>query len=169
MGWVGDLLKAGINATGNTITFNKAVKFANTATFESTTTVPDGTITTAKLSAGLQTKLLELTITDEDQTDGTSVVSIQATDVGGTDAAEAIMIHLWVSATELGAESAITGITVDTGTELTTITANAEALIVSSATGLIELTLDNGGAGSFWLNADFGGFITSKEITVTSV
>ena len=86
----------------------------------------------------------------------------------GTNFTEAGMVHLWTSSTELGSVSAITGITVDTGTALTTITSNGELLIVSNGTGLIELTLDNGGAGSFWLNADFGGFIFRQEVTVTA-
>jgi hypothetical protein len=152
--WVGDFMKAGIAVTEDQLTFNSDVEFDSAVDVGSTIILDD--------------HLYDLNVSAVDNGDGTANATIQAVNAEGTNMAEPMMIHLWTSDTELAAVSALTGITVDTGTELTTIAANGEALIVSDDTGLIELSLDNGGAGTFWLNADFGGFIFTDEITVTA-
>lgn len=68
MSWVGDLLRAGINATGSTIKVNKPIEMTDTVT------VPDRTVTSAKMALpSLQAVQATITYADFD-TDSTSVV-----------------------------------------------------------------------------------------------
>jgi hypothetical protein len=170
MSWVGDLLKAGINATGNTITFNKAVKFANTATFESTTTVPDNTITVAKLAAAVQDLLVELSIAAVDGTNGTATVTIQAKDAEGNDLADTVMLRVWTGGADDYGVDALTGITASTGTVVNSHTANGDVDVVTDENGTAVLAMNNGVAGSIYVWAAIQGRVyASGEIAITSV
>lgn len=110
---------------------------------------------------------LELTATDLE--DGTATLAIQAIAADGTDYAENVLVRFWVgTANDFGVD-AITDVAVDTGTVKQIITAEGENLLISDATGLIELTLDNNGAGTLYAWVEIGGNIyPSGAIVITA-
>lgn len=65
MTWVGDLLRAGINAAGSTITFDKPVEFAAATEFKSGITVPDGSFEGDSLALPAL-KIIQKTVTFAD-------------------------------------------------------------------------------------------------------
>jgi hypothetical protein len=121
-------------------------------------------LTTAYVAA-----LPSLDVSAVDGTDGTAALTVQALDVDGTDYEENVFTRIWVgTADDFGAD-AITGITATTGTLKEAVTANAEYLVISDATGTIELALDNGGAGTIYAWAEIGGKIyPSGAIVITA-
>lgn len=110
-----------------------------------------------------------LEIAAVDGTDGTAAVSIQAKSADGTDYAENVYTRVWLGTSDNFTAVAITDLAVSTGTVKEIVTAEAENILISDATGLIELTLDNNGAGSLYLWAEISGNIyASGEIVITS-
>jgi len=114
--------------------------------------------------------LPSLDVSAVDGTDGTAALTVQALDVDGSDYEENVFTRIWVgTADDFGAD-AITGITATTGTLKEAVTANAEYLVISDATGTIELALDNNGAGTIYAWAEIGGKIyPSGAIVITSI
>ena len=122
-------------------------------------------LTTAYVAA-----LPSLDVTAVDGTDGTATLTVQALDVDGSDYEENVLTRIWVGGADDFGADAITGITVSTGTSKEAVTANAEYLVISDATGTIELALNNGGAGTIYAWAEIGGKIyPSGAIVITSV
>lgn len=142
MSWYGDMLRAGIKSDAAHIELTKPLVAYN------------------------HHYLLDISYDDKE--DGTAEASIQITNAAGENVDEAMVVHMWISETELGAVHAITGITVDTGQTLTEVASDGELSVVSNSAGLIELTLDEDGAGTIFLNADIGGHVTSEEIEITT-
>ena len=110
-----------------------------------------------------------LEIVAEDGADGTADVSIQAKSADGTDYAEHVCTRVWLGTSDNFTAVAITDLAVSTGTVKEIVTAEAENILISDATGLIELTLDNNSAGSLYLWAEISGNIyASGEIVITA-
>jgi len=110
-----------------------------------------------------------LVISDTDGGDGKAAVSIQAKSADGTNYAEHVCTRVWVGTTDNFTAVEITGLTVDTGTVKQSIIAKADNILISNATGLIELTLDNDGAGTLYLWAEISGNIyASGAIVITT-
>jgi len=104
-----------------------------------------------------------------DGADGTAVLSVQAKSSDGTDYAENVLTRAWVGTADDFGVDAITGVTVDTGTSKEVVTSNAELLVISDATGLIELGLDNNGAGTIYAWVEIAGNIyPSGAIVITA-
>jgi len=95
-----------------------------------------------------------LEISDTDGENGTATVSIQAKSADGTNYAEHVCTRVWLGTTDNFGAVAINGLTVDTGTVKQSIIAKADNILISNATGLIELTLDNDGGGTLYLWAE---------------
>jgi len=109
-----------------------------------------------------------LEISAVDGTNGTAAVSIQAKSADGTKYAENVCTRVWLGTAENFTAVAITGLTVSTGTVKEIVTDEAENILISDATGLIALTLDNDGEGSLYLWAEISGNIyASGEIVIT--
>jgi len=110
-----------------------------------------------------------LEIAAVDGEDGTADVSIQAKSADGTDYAENVYTRVWLGTAENFTAVAITDLAVNTGTVKEIVAAEAENILISDATGLIELTLDNNSAGSLYLWAEISGNIyASGAIVITS-
>jgi len=110
-----------------------------------------------------------LEISAEDGADGTAAVSIQAKSADGTDYAEHVCTRVWLGTADDFGAVAITGLTVGTGTVKENVTDKAEYILISDATGLIGLTLNNGGAGTLYLWAEISGNIyASGAIVITA-
>jgi len=111
-----------------------------------------------------------LEVTAVDNTDGTATLTVQALAFDGTDLAASVLTRVWVgTADDLGVD-AITGITIATGTSKEVVTANAEYLVITDATGLAELTLNNGGAGTIYAWVESSSVIyPSGAIVITSI
>ena len=122
-----------------------------------------------ELSTAYVAALPSLDVSAVDGTDGTAALTVQALDVDGTDYEENVFTRIWVgTADDFGAD-AITGITATIGTLKEAVTANAEYLVISDATGTIELALNNGGAGTIYAWAEIGGKIyPSGAIVITA-
>jgi len=110
-----------------------------------------------------------LEISAVDGADGTADVSIQAKSADGTNYAEHVYTRVWVGTTNNFTAVAISDLTVSPGTVKQSIIAKADNILISDATGLIELTLDKGAAGSLYLWAEISGNIyASGEIVITA-
>lgn len=110
-----------------------------------------------------------LNVSAVDNAGGTATLTVQALNIDGTDYLENVLTRIWVGTADDFAAVAITGITVATGTSKETVTANAEYLVISDATGTITLTLNNGGAGTIYAWAEIGGSIyPSGAIVITA-
>jgi len=110
-----------------------------------------------------------LEISAVDGTNGTAAVSIQAKSADGTDYAENVCTRVWLGTSDDFTAVAIEDLAVSTGTVKEIVTAEAENILISDATGLIVLALDNDGAGSLYLWAEISGNIyASGEIVITA-
>jgi hypothetical protein len=110
-----------------------------------------------------------LEISAADGGDGSAAVTIQAKSADGTNYAENVCTRVWVGTSDNFTAVAIDGLTVDTGTVKESVTSKAENILISGATGLIVLTLNNTDAGSLYLWAEISGNIyASGAIVITS-
>jgi dienelactone hydrolase len=160
--WVGDFLKAGIAVTEDKLTFNSDVEFDGDVTLDG------GDLAAASLSDTLQDQLKTLTITDADQEDGTSHVTIQVKDAGGNDLADVTMIRAWTSNSTLGAPVAITGISATTGTVINSHTANGDIDAITDVNGTLVLDCNNGGAGTIHVMGVVNDEVTAEEVVITA-
>jgi hypothetical protein len=113
--------------------------------------------------------LPSLDVSAVDGTDGTATLTVQALDVDASDYEENVLTRIWVGGADDFGADAITDITVVDGTSKEAVTANAEYLVISDATGTITLTLNNGGAGTIYAWAEIGGKIyPSGAIVITA-
>ena len=100
---------------------------------------------------------------------GTGTVTIQAKDAAGNDLATAIMARTWIGTADDYGKDALTDYSVSTGTEKEEVTANAEYLAISDGSGTIVMAVDNGGAGTVYAWAEFGGRVyASGAISLTA-
>ena len=104
-----------------------------------------------------------------DNTDGTATLTIQALDAVAGDFAANVLTRVWVGTADDFGVDAITGITVATGTSKEVITASAELLVITDATGTAVLTLNNLIAGTIYAWAEIGGVVyASGAIVITA-
>jgi predicted RecA/RadA family phage recombinase len=128
-----------------------------------------GSVTEAILAASVQDRIAQLSVSATDNGDGTATLTIQAQDAGGNSLADNVFVRTWVGGADDFGVDAITGVTASTGTVVHSHTANGDVDVVTDATGLAELALDNGGAGSIYAWCELGGRIyASGEIAITS-
>jgi len=139
MSWVGDLLRAGIDAKGDTIKFSKPVAE------------------------------VDLTISDADQGDGTTDVTLQVTDGAGNSLSDNFMLRVWTGGGDDFGVDALTGITASTGTIVDSTTANGDIDLVTDENGTAVLAMDNNGAGSIYVWVALQSHVyESGELTITS-
>lgn len=131
--------------------------------------IADDAVSSEHLDDGLQDSLPTLALSAVDGTNGTAAVTIQVKDADGNDLAQVSKVHVWTDDTEFGAPTAITGLTAATGTVISSLTANADLLVVSDATGEIVLTANNAGAGTIYIMAEVNGKVYSLEVVITSI
>ena len=131
--------------------------------------IADGAVTVPKCDSAILDLIPGLDISAVDGGDGTAAVTIQITSLTGFNLAVHGMVRVFTSAAEWGAPAAVTAFTVDTGTLVNVQTADAELDVLTDETGLAELTLDNGGAGTVYVAVVLDGIAVSSgaiEITV---
>src|SRR6056297_3112139 len=121
------------------------------------------------LAASVQDRIAQLSVSATDNEDGTATLSIQAQDAGGNSLADNVFVRAWVGGADDYGVDAITGVTASTGTLVNSHTSNGDVDVVTDATGLAELALDNNGAGSIYVWCALGGRIyASGEIAITA-
>lgn len=148
MSWVGDLLRAGINAKSASIKFTKPLEF------DTSVALPQA----------------KLALSAEDQTDGTADVTIQVQDPAGNDLAVSAFVRVWTGGADDYGVDALTGISATTGTVLNSDTANGDVDVVTDSNGTAVLAMNNGTAGSIYVWAAYQGQVfETGEVTITSV
>ena len=130
-------------------------------------TVDDGVIDAANLATAQQDQIAYLTIAGADlESAGTGTVTIQLKDAAGNDLAARALVRTWIgTADDFGAD-ALTDYSVSTGTQKEEVTADAEYLAITDATGLIVMAVDNGGAATNYAWASVGGRIVATGAVV---
>ncbi len=117
----------------------------------------------------IETKLgSSATITPGAETSNVIVAAIQLNDNSGKKVAVARQVTVWISDTAGAVPSgtAPNGATsITTGTVLSITTAKVLFNVISDATGLINLSIGESTAKSFYVNVSHGGAITSKIVT----
>lgn len=100
---------------------------------------------------------------------GTGTITIQLLDLAGDALAGRILVRTWIgTADDFGAD-ALTDYSVTTGTEKEEVTANAEYIAITDATGKIVMAIDAGGADSVWAWAETDGrIVASGEVVLTA-
>lgn len=113
---------------------------------------------------------LSLTVTGADAASaGTGTITIQVVDANGVATTDRVLVRTWIgTANDYGAD-ALTDYSVATGTQKEEVTANAEYLAITDATGKIVMDVDAGGADSVWAWAEVDGdIIASGEVVLTA-
>jgi len=135
-----------------------------------TTAIASGVIAPADLQAALADRIGYITVTGADLASaGTGTVTIQLKDAAGSDLAAAALVRTWIGTADDYGPDALTDYSVSTGTSKEEVTANAEYLAITDASGTIVMAVDNGGAGSVYAWAEVGGrIVASGEIVLTA-
>jgi len=120
-------------------------------------------------ASGLEDRIVYLTLTGADDADGTGSLTVQAKDGAGNNLSANVLARVWIgTANDYGAD-ALTGFTSTTGTTKETVTANAELLVISDASGTIVCDVNNGGAGTLYAWAECSGQVfASGAISITA-
>jgi len=120
------------------------------------------------LSASVQDRIAQLSVSAADNADGTGTLTVQAQDAGGNDLADNVLTRIWVGTADDLGKDAINSMTIATGTEKEEVTANAEYLAITTDAGLAEVTLDLTADGSVYAWCELGGRIySSGEIAIS--
>jgi hypothetical protein len=147
MSWVGDLLRAGINAKADSLKITKPLEF----------------------DTGVELPKAKVSLSAADQTDGTADLTVQIQDPAGNDLAISGFVRVWTGGADDYGVDALTGITATTGTIVESTTANGDLDVVTDANGTAVLALNNGGAGSIYVWAAYQGQVfETGEVTITS-
>lgn len=129
-----------------------------------------GGVTSSMLSTDMQDRLIDITFSDNDQTDGTTLLTLQAKDVEGNDLEENVFVRVWTGdADDYGVDAVGTDITEGTsGTIVNSHTSNADLDVVTDATGTAILDVDNNGSGTlyFWATVQ-GRIFESGAVEIT--
>lgn len=122
-----------------------------------------------RLEASLADNIPFLTITGADNADGTGTMSIQAKDAAANNLAERVLVRVWFSDTAAYAApaAATTDFSVATGTQIREITADSYYEAITDATGLVEMTIDDGADGTYYVSAEIDGRVYSGSVTIT--
>ena len=94
-------------------------------------------------------------------------ITIQARDAGNNDLAERVLVRVWIDDADYGTpDAAGNTVAVETGTQIEAITADAYYMILSDATGLVEIGVTVAGAASRYIMAEIDGRVySSGEVT----
>lgn len=113
---------------------------------------------------------VSLTVTGADLASaGTGTVTIQAVDANGVAVTDRVLVRTWIGTADDYGADALTDYSVTTGTQKEEVTANAEYLAITDATGKIVMAVDAGGADSVWAWAETDGRISaSGEVVLTA-
>ena len=113
---------------------------------------------------------LSLTVTGADLASaGTGTITIQAVDANDVATTDRVLVRTWIGTADDYGADALTDYSVTTGTQKEEVTANAEYIAVTDATGKIVMAIDAGGADSVWAWAEVNGtVIASGEVVLTA-
>lgn len=129
-----------------------------------------GGVTSSMLSTAMQDRLIDVTFSDDDQTDGTTLLTLQAKDVEGNDLAENVFIRVWTGGDDdFGVDAVGTDITEGaSGTIVNSHTSNADLDVVTDDDGKAILDVDNAGPGTiyFWATVQ-GRLFESGAVEIT--
>ena len=151
-----------------------AVSMSGDATIANTgaVTIAAGSVEETMLSTATQDKIGYLTIVGADlASSGTGTITIQLKDAAGNNLAARALVRTWIGTADDFGPDALTDYSVSTGTEKEEVTANAEYLAITDATGLIVMAVDKAGgaAGSVYAWAEVGGrIVASGEVALTA-
>lgn len=119
------------------------------------------------LQAALADRIAYITVTGADLASaGTGTITIQLKDAAGSDLAAAAIVRTWIGTADDYGPDALTDYSVSTGTSKEEVTANAEYLAITDASGTIVMAVDNGGAGTVYAWAEVGGRIVASGAVV---
>jgi len=113
---------------------------------------------------------LSLTVTGADLASaGTGTITIQAVDANDVATTDRVLVRTWIGTADDYGADALTDYSVTTGTQKEEVTANAEYIAVTDATGKIVMAIDAGGTDSVWAWAEVNGtVIASGEVVLTA-
>jgi hypothetical protein len=99
----------------------------------------------------------------------TNTVTVTAKDVAGATLAQARLVRVWVAETAYGAPSTnnIESLTLSGGTAIQTVTAGADYIYLTAATGVASAEVVGTGAGTNYVMVADGGYVTSAAVTFT--
>jgi hypothetical protein len=89
-------------------------------------------------------------------------ITIQAKDFAGNNLAERRLMRILIADSQWGGEAATApdgGVTVDAGQAWQTVTAGKQFVLLSDASGVIQVTLTESTAKSFWVHAECAGMV----------
>ncbi len=109
----------------------------------------------------------QLGLAGTDDADGTGSMAIQVKDAAGNDLAGRFRVRCWLSTSDCGAPAAEFDFSVNTGTLLREIAANADYEVISDATGLVEMNIDPYADGACYVMAEVDGRVFSGSVTIT--
>jgi hypothetical protein len=112
-------------------------------------------------------RTIHVEATSVDNTDGSATVTCQVVDPSGANRAGRALLRTWISDTDFGAPSAVTDLTVSTGTEIATHAADADVDVLTDATGEAVLDVDLSASGTRYLMVSLGGHVTSETLSIT--
>jgi hypothetical protein len=123
-------------------------------------------ISAAELADALADMIPQVDITASAEgatTADTIDLTVQLQDAAGNSLAARGLCRVWFAATEYAVPDATDNTaSVDTGTAIETVTANAEYRVLSDATGLIEMSLAVSGSATRYLMVELGGIVYSS-------
>jgi hypothetical protein len=154
----------GDGTTLNSVSLSGDATMVNTGAL----TIAAKAVSVAKLADDVQDLLPTLTLTGSDDADGTGTVSIQVKDAAGNALAGTFLIRTWIGTADDYGADALSDYSVSTGTAKEEVVANAEYLVVTDATGLAVMNIDNAGPGTVYAWAAINGkVLASGAITLT--
>jgi hypothetical protein len=127
-----------------------------------------GTDTNPKLIGGPEF-LRTLSLTGADDADGTGTLTIQVKDgLNATNVSERILARIWSSGTtEYAAPSALTDLSVTTGTQIEEVTADADYWVLSNGSGQIVMNVNTATNDTFYFTVAYGKTVYSESIAIT--
>lgn len=108
----------------------------------------------------------QLSVTGEDDADGTGTFTIQVQDIDGNALSGRFLLRVWLGTSAYGGSSAATDFSVDTGTALDTVLSNADIEVITDSDGKAVMKVED--AAEHHVMASAGGPIFTGSVTVTS-
>jgi hypothetical protein len=100
----------------------------------------------------------------------TNTVTITANDLDGDTLAQRRLVRVWVAETAYGAPSTnnIESLTLSGGTAIQTVTAAADYIYLTAATGIASAEVVGTAAGTNYVMVADGGYVTSEAVVFTA-
>ena len=140
---------------------------ASGTTFTSANSNPTGRVNLLRLSMLQAGVAAAPVLTAGAEAADARVVTIQVKDLVGNNLAERRLLRVLIADTQHGAEAASApsgGVTVGVGTLRQTVTAGKQLLILSDATGQVQITLTEATVKTFWVHAELAGREGSVQV-----